>query len=94
MRKMRGVIDPYTLGILISLIGTASAYIAHGNKQTDVAIESSVHMEKQAVATTQTENYNKFIDCPNMSRANPLDSALPRNAEHYHKGDYVTNITS
>ena len=29
LRKTRGVIDPYTLGILISLIGGLAVYLVH-----------------------------------------------------------------
>jgi len=29
MKKMQGVIDPYTLGFLISIIGSMTAYLAH-----------------------------------------------------------------
>lgn len=29
MKKMRGFLDPYTLGFLLSLIGATTAYIVH-----------------------------------------------------------------
>lgn len=62
MKKMRGVIDPYTLGFLLSLIGATSVYITHDNKQNDEEIERSVHIKMQVVNLTQTEDFKEIFD--------------------------------
>ena len=54
--KMRGIIDPYTLGFLISIIGASIAYIAHADKQSDDVTSSSTHLVNQADIATQIED--------------------------------------
>ena len=49
-QKMRGLVDPYTLGFLISLIGASITYIAHSDDQPDSATGETSQMESQVVA--------------------------------------------
>lgn len=54
MKKMKGFIDPISLGFLISIIGSTAAYVAHKNDnslpdKTNTNIESSTLMEKTTV---------------------------------------------
>jgi len=55
LRRMRGVIDPYTLGFLISLIGSAIVYIAHGDKESDDAVSETTQMQNPTDASTLPE---------------------------------------
>jgi len=61
MRKIRGVIDPYTLGFLISLIGTTTAYVVLGGPKADDAIETSTFTEEQTVVSVQEHYYDSDL---------------------------------
>jgi len=57
MKKMRGVIDPWTLGFIISLFGGVTAYIVHppGENKIDVSnIEKKTATSKNTVEITKT----------------------------------------
>lgn len=54
MRKMRGIIDPFTLGFLLSIIGTTSAYLVHNNQQIDDPRSTSNQIEQHDNATQLT----------------------------------------
>ena len=54
-RKMRGMIDPYTLGFLISIIGAGIAHIVHADRHDD-EISNSTQLESQVDALVQIED--------------------------------------
>jgi len=56
MKKMRGIIDPITLGFLISLIGATTAYTIHKG-DTQQSSETETNMKtKEFVAVDSIEN--------------------------------------
>ena len=50
---MRGVIDPYTLGFLISLIAATVVYIGHSDKQSEDVTSISIDIKDQAVVSRE-----------------------------------------
>ena len=54
MKKMRGLLDPYTLGFLLSLIGATTAYVAHSNDE-DFSTESKKSTELIESADISTD---------------------------------------
>jgi len=55
-KKMGGFIDPYTLGFLLSLIGTATAHIIHSNDYSDfVKPENTTEQIEQTDLETDDE---------------------------------------
>ena len=53
LHKMRGVIDPYTLGFLISLIAATVVYIGHSDKQSEDVTSISIDIKDQAVVSRE-----------------------------------------
>ena len=59
VKKMRGVIEPYTLGFLLSLIGSLTSYLIHK--------DDSPYTDEKNTAAISTE----IVDIvPGESRAN------------------------
>lgn len=56
MKKMRGIIDPITLGFLISLIGATTAYMTHKNDIQQSIETVTVMEEKEFVAVNSSGN--------------------------------------
>ncbi len=54
-QKMRGMIEPYTLGFLLSLIGAGIAHLVHADKHED-EVENAAQIEHQADASSHTED--------------------------------------
>ena len=54
--KMRGLIDPYTLGFLISLIGAGITYIAHSDDQPDSATADAAQQQSQVIVPPLVES--------------------------------------
>lgn len=61
MRKMRGVIDPYTLGFLISLIGGTTAYVAHQDVPQDTA-QATHEVVTDSATDVQTQEDDALFD--------------------------------
>ncbi len=53
MKKMRGLLDPYTLGFLLSLIGATTAHIVHSNDDS---------------AQTESEHSSELIESADNSQ--------------------------
>jgi len=51
-RKIRGIIDPYTLGFLISIVGTALAFGLHGDDKNEPTA-SAIQIESTKVVVTE-----------------------------------------
>jgi len=56
MKKVRGFIDPITLGFLFSLVGTTTALVVKDDTQAATAS----NVEVQTVAAIQIENDYEF----------------------------------
>lgn len=53
---MRGLIDPYTLGFLLSLIGAGITYIAHSDDQPDSATAAAAQQQSEALVPPLVES--------------------------------------
>ncbi len=60
MQKIRGFIDPYTLGFLIALIGGATVFVVHGNKPAETA--SATETSQQAIVVTEIVDDSELFD--------------------------------
>ena len=56
MKKIRGIIDPWTLGFIISLFGGVTAYIVHPPGEKNV-VESNI--EKKIIYSKDTIEIDK-----------------------------------
>ena len=45
MKKMRGIIDPYTLGFIIALFGSSTAYLVHTNDDEQIQQSKTVVLD-------------------------------------------------
>jgi len=58
MKKVRGFIDPITLGFLFSLVGTTTALVVKDD--TQAATDTAVKMNVQEVAAVQIDDDYNF----------------------------------
>lgn len=61
MKRMRGVIDPITLGIILSLAGATTASIIHSDEISEDSASIPVKTETQTTVTDKSELGNEHL---------------------------------
>ena len=64
LRKTRGVVDPYTLGFIISIIGSITAHAVHSNDQqsSEQAESETTPTELVIVAPDEYDPFEEALD--------------------------------